>query len=202
MTIQDYHVPAPIRDLVRSIESSEALDDTARPLRRVAGQLATGDSGPILRGDWLGHALHPLLTDLPIGCWTTATTLDLVGGRRSATAAQRMVGLGLLAAVPTALSGLVDWDGDADDPAVRRAGLVHAVGNTVAAAFYFGSWRARRDGRRVRGIALGLVGGAIASGSGYLGAHLAFTRHSGHGERGWEPAAADSVIAVRTGSSS
>ena len=30
-----------------------------------------------LHGVWLGHPLHPVFTDLPIGAWTTALALDV-----------------------------------------------------------------------------------------------------------------------------
>ena len=43
-------------------------------------------AGPVkdaLSGIWLGHALHPLLTDLPIGTWTSAVLLDWLGGGRA-----------------------------------------------------------------------------------------------------------------------
>ena len=60
-----------------------------RTNRRLADPVAdtvrhTLDRQPLkdaLSGTWLGHPLHPLLTDLPIGFWTSAFTLDLVGGR-------------------------------------------------------------------------------------------------------------------------
>ena len=54
----------------------------------------------MLRGEWLGHALHPTLTDVTLGTWTSATLLDLFGGRDSSAAAQRLIGTGLLAAGP------------------------------------------------------------------------------------------------------
>src|ERR671936_876851 len=41
---------------------------------------AGGDVGrrvrDFLHGTWLGHPLHPVLTDVPIGAWTTAVLLD------------------------------------------------------------------------------------------------------------------------------
>jgi hypothetical protein len=30
-----------------------------------------------LHGTWLGHPLHPLITDVPIGAWSVSTVLDL-----------------------------------------------------------------------------------------------------------------------------
>src|SRR5262245_12716858 len=60
----------------------------------------------VLHGTWLGHALHPALVAIPIGSWTTAAVLDVVGAHEGADTA---IGFGILAALPTAASGLVDW---------------------------------------------------------------------------------------------
>src|SRR5690606_4987498 len=89
----------------------------------------------VLQGHALGHAIHPLLTDLPIGFWTSATVLDLVGGRDSRPAARRFVGLGLLSAGPTALTGWAEW-ADIDERPQRRVGVVHAVANVTAVVAY------------------------------------------------------------------
>jgi uncharacterized membrane protein len=83
-----------------------------------------------LSGTRFGHPLHSPLTDLVIGPWTSALFLDLVGGDRAEEAADCLVGVGVLAAVPTALSGLSDW---ADvHGGSRRVGTLHAIGNTTA----------------------------------------------------------------------
>jgi uncharacterized membrane protein len=127
--------------------------------------------------------LHPLLTDLPIGFWTSAGVLDLVGGRRSRTAARRLIGLGLLCVPATAASGLVDYR-DMPDRPTQRVGALHAVGNSVAALLYYASWRRRRRGHHLEGVALGFAGGAVASFAGYLGGHMSFARATGTGPRG------------------
>ena len=130
-------------------------------------------SGPVkdaLSGTWLGHPLHPLLTDLPIGFWTSAFTLDLLGGRHSRRAATRLVAWGVLTAIPTAASGASDWS-DTSGPE-RRVGLVHAAANTTALVCYAASWVERRRGRHWRGVALGLVGATAATVGGFLGGHL------------------------------
>lgn len=167
------------REGLQAVEQSPLADRLAERLRPAARLASSPPQGPVLRGRWLGHALHPMLTDLPIGCWTSATILDLIGGRRSAPAAQRLLGLGLIFTPPTMLSGLADWDHARDDPATRRAGAVHAAANLVASLLYLRSWQARRRGHRGRGIVLGLVAMGVASGAGYLGGHLAFSLGSG-----------------------
>ena len=62
-------------------------------------------SSDVLRGTWLDHPLHPMLTDLPIGFWTSAWVLDIVGGEKDRDAARRLIGAGVLCAVPAAFDG-------------------------------------------------------------------------------------------------
>jgi uncharacterized membrane protein len=144
----------------------------ARPLHALAGRLRTEPVRGLLQGRWLGHPLHPMLTDLPIGFWTSSFTLDLVGGRRSQAAADQLLLFGLLTTVPTAAAGVADW-GDLDGER-QRDGAVHAYVNLSATALYALSYLARRRHRRGVGIALGLAGATAATVGGYLGGHLAF----------------------------
>jgi nitrite reductase/ring-hydroxylating ferredoxin subunit/uncharacterized membrane protein len=162
------------RVLSRAVESLgryEPLDPIAGPVadgvRRALDRQPTKD---ILSGTWLGHPLHPLLTDLPIGFWTSAFMLDLVGGRRSRRAATQLVAWGVVAAVPTAVTGAADWGDTTGAP--RRVGLVHAAANTAALGCYAASWWARVRGRHGRGVALALAGASAATVGGYLGGHL------------------------------
>jgi uncharacterized membrane protein len=175
--------PAWIANSVARIEGDERLDAAAQRLAPLVQRVSSGTAGAILRGEWLGHALHPLLTDFPLGCWLSAGLLDLVGGKSSRRAAQRLVGFGVLTAVPTAASGLADF-GTITDNRTRRVGVVHAVGNGVVLLCYFRSWRARRAGRHLRGRLWGFTGGTLAWGTGYLGGHLSLARGAGHGQRG------------------
>ena len=60
----------------------------------------------------------------------SAVFLDLVGGESSRAAAQRLLGAGLLSAVPTAATGFAEWH-DTTNPE-RRVGAAHAAVNSVA----------------------------------------------------------------------
>jgi nitrite reductase/ring-hydroxylating ferredoxin subunit/uncharacterized membrane protein len=156
---------------VRRLAADERIDQLADPAAdTVRHALNRQPAKDVLSGTWLGHPLHPLLTDLPIGFWTSAFTLDLVGGRTTRRAATQLVAWGVISAVPTALSGAADW-GDTTGPA-RRIGLVHAAANTTALACYAASWWSRVRGRHTRGVALGLAGATAATVGGYLGGHL------------------------------
>lgn len=160
-----------VRMIGPELDAMEQLDTLTEPLARAVHALPE-PARRTLSGDWLGHPLHPMLTDLPIGFWTTAWVLDLVGGRRSARVATAMVGLGVASALPTAAAGLVDWAGLSTEK--KRAGVVHATANIAATALYSMSLAARLRGQRYRGIALGMVGAAAATAGGYLGGHLVF----------------------------
>ena len=182
-TASAVRAPSWLAGAVRHIEADDRLDPVATQVQWVAGPLGAGTIGEILRGDWLGHALHPLLTDLPLGLWLGTGVLDVFGGKRSRPAAQRLLGIGLLLVPPTVAAGFVDSE-TVREPRSRRVIAVHAAGNTVVAALYLLSWRARRHDRYGRGRALALLAGSLAWATGYLGGHLSFARGIGTGERG------------------
>jgi uncharacterized membrane protein len=167
------HTAPGVPGLMERLEDAESLDATAEALWDVLPDwVVTGWGRELLGGTWLGHSLHPLLTDFPLGCWSSATLLDLLGGGRYADAARRLVGLGLAASLPTAAAGLSDWSRLEERD--RRVGLVHGQLNTLALVLYGASYVARR--RRGSGVALGVLGSLAAVASGYLGGHLTTTR--------------------------
>lgn len=164
--------------LVERVEATEWIDVVADPVQGVVDTvIPRGPWKDLLSGTWLGHPLHPLLIAGPIGFWTSATLLDLLGGKKSRKAATRLVGLGVVSALPTAAAGASDW---ADTTgAAKRVGLLHALCNYGAVAIFLGSWRARRKGRHYRGVLLTLVGDGLLGASGYLGGHLSYSRGVG-----------------------
>lgn len=169
--------PLPYR-MVTAIEETESLDVLSDKLEDVVGSaLSSARVRELLSGTWLGHSLHPLMTDVPLGAWMSASMLDLLGPRRFARAADLLVAIGLAASVPTAVTGWAEW---LDAPrSSRRAGIVHAVANNVAIGMYGGSLVARLRGRRVKGVALALAGGVAAIAGGYIGGHMSFGRGVG-----------------------
>ena len=79
----------------RRLEDASALDRPVHALEpSIKALFGTGTRGSVLRGEWLGHAVHPMLTDVAIGAWTSASVLDLLGGRDSSAAAQRLIATG------------------------------------------------------------------------------------------------------------
>jgi uncharacterized membrane protein len=172
---------SPFLAATRKLEADGRLDAVAAALATPARALRDGPPRSLLSGRWLGHALHPLLTDFPLGCWISAGLLDLSGDRAARPAAQRLVGLGLLFTAPTAAAGLSDWS-TVTDPRARRVGAAHALLNTAVAGSYLCSWALRRRGRHRAGVAAGLLGGGAAWVSGYLGGHMSLRQRIGTGE--------------------
>jgi uncharacterized membrane protein len=164
----------PLAQAAVDLENDERLDPAVETLGRLTRPLAEGATGDALRGSWLGHALHPLLTDLPLGLWTAASALDVLGGEQARPAARRLVGLGLLAVAPTAASGWAEWHRTGRRE--QRVGVAHAALNVAGVAVYAGSWGARRAGRDRLGAALALTGAGLTGLGGYLGGHLTSVR--------------------------
>ena len=192
----------PLEPAVRQLESAEALDPAAKAIgKAVRDNIGNGSLKDALSGTWLGHAVHPMLTDVVIGSFTSASLLDVLGPDSDA-ASQRLIGLGLLAYLPTAAAGINDWaDTEPVDDGIRRVGLVHAGCNAVGASLYALSWRARRRGARRLGAAFGLAGMTVMTAGGYLGGHLSMTKGVGpaetvfdQGPTEWTPAADASLL--------
>jgi nitrite reductase/ring-hydroxylating ferredoxin subunit/uncharacterized membrane protein len=148
------------------------LDRIGNAIRPLADRLGPGPLKDFLSGTWLGHPLHPVLTDVVIGSWDSALMLDVLGGPSVHGASDALVGIGVLSAGPTALAGWSDWNDTEGDE--RRLGLVHALGNTVVLAMFAGSWVARRRGHRALGIGLSTAGMGLAAGTAWLGGHLVY----------------------------
>ena len=162
-------------DLMKRLESQSALDSLiARVAPLVDRVVATRGARDALQGRWLGHALHPLLTDLPLGLWTATNVLDLWPVPGSRQSAQRLLALGLASAPPVVVTGWVEWR-DAETRE-QRVGLVHAVLNASGLVLYGLSLMSRRRNRHGWGVALALGGSGAVAAAGYLGGHLTAVR--------------------------
>jgi nitrite reductase/ring-hydroxylating ferredoxin subunit len=149
------------------IEAAEPLDPLADALQGAAKAIPK-PIRDVLDGVWLGNPLHPALTDVPLGAWSAAFALDLAGSPASDGA----LAIGVLGAVPAALTGLNDWShlkGDA-----KRVGTAHALLNSVGLLLNVGSLVARRRGSRGLGRALSGLAYCGALVSAHLGGELSF----------------------------
>jgi nitrite reductase/ring-hydroxylating ferredoxin subunit/uncharacterized membrane protein len=183
----------PANEAIEALESVEALDPVALKLAAAVGKaVPVGARRNILSGTPLGHALHPPLTDVVVGAFTSATLLDLLGGDDDGRASERLIQVGLVAAGPTVASGLTDWALSVrGDRRVRPVGLAHATANLAGSTLYAASLAARRRGERGRGKLLAAAGAAVIGIGGYLGGHLSFTRGLGVNETAFDEGPAD-----------
>lgn len=170
------------------MRSGEALDHVVDRIERASWLDRVGDAvsaqlrklirpgavEDLLSGTPLAHPAHPMLVAVPIGAWTSATALDLLGGDRRTT--RTLVAIGSIAALPAAATGASDWLSTTQ--AERRVGLVHAVANYAALSLQLASWRARRDGRQ-SGAVLSAAALGLTSVAGWLGGHLAYAQGVG-----------------------
>lgn len=134
-----------------------------------------------LHGTWLGHPLHVILTDVPIGAWTAALVFDLLEvtsqRREFAGAADTSIAVGLVGAAGAAVTGLTDWQ-DIDPPA-RRVGLVHGLINVAGVALFATSLILRKRKARSSGRILAALGYAVATAAAYLGGNLVYEQGIG-----------------------
>jgi nitrite reductase/ring-hydroxylating ferredoxin subunit len=169
------HVPGPA-ETARRVAHAERLDPAARALTAMVQRgVGTGARADALHGTWLGQPVHPTLTGLPMGFWTSAAVLDFVPG--SERAARALIALGLAGSVPAAAAGLADWS--ALHREQQRVGLAHGAAGASAWALFAGSLLARAAGREASGRVLALGGLATLTAGAYLGRHLAFPLGAG-----------------------
>lgn len=166
--------------IVETIDEQEWMKPLEKGLQKLIHQGFNFRGGRqlknFLHGTWIGHPLHVILTDVPIGAWTTAIVFDALDGMstrpRYRSAADTALGIGLVGALGAAATGLTDWQ-DIDPPA-RRIGLVHGLLNVASVALFGGSLLARRKGRRASGKSLAVLGYAISAVAARLGGNLVY----------------------------
>lgn len=178
----------PLKFVVDALERAAPLDAPGKAAgKALRGVFAPGKAKDALSGTWLGHALHPPLTDVVIGSFLSASLLDLTGAN-SDQAQERLLGIGLAASIPTVLSGANDWaDSEIADVRVRRVGLTHAAANASALVLYAASLAARRRGALAHGRAFAFGGAAALTLGGFLGGHMSFVRGVGPNQTAFDP---------------
>ncbi|MFD9389462.1 Rieske 2Fe-2S domain-containing protein [Streptomyces sp. NPDC060000] len=161
--------------LLDRLEREPRADTVIDALRTGIRSLPLGRGRDALHGRWLGHPVHPLMVQVPIGSWLSAAVLDLLPGRSRE--ADLLVGVGLAAAGPAALTGAVDWAELHHEQ--QRVGLVHALANTAAVGLYSASLVCRLKGRTAAGRTLGFLGLTVVGAGGMLGGHMAYRQAAG-----------------------
>lgn len=161
---------------IEKLETAAPLDAVGDRIKPVVERiLANRRVTDVLHGVPLGHPLHPVLVQVPVGSWLSAAILDAVPGQGRA--ARLLIGVGLAGALPAAASGLADWS--QQDTQQQRTGVAHAMGNIAAVGLYGGSLVARAAGRHGVGRALAYAGLAAAGASASVGGHLAYRQAAG-----------------------
>lgn len=125
----------------------------------------------LLHGRWLGHALHPALSDLPVGLWGGSLMLYLVD-RPDAAAILSLAGSG--ASLGTLVTGVADWT--VTDGHERRVGLLHGLLNTGALVIQLGSPAAHFSGANTAAVACSAASFTVTLGAAHLGGHLVLGR--------------------------
>jgi nitrite reductase/ring-hydroxylating ferredoxin subunit/uncharacterized membrane protein len=176
---------------MRGISESIARQDWLEPLETGLQKAvhatfeSAGEPGRktqnFLHGTWIGHPLHVILTDIPIGAWSAAMVFDAIdattGNDSFCAAADACVAFGLVGAVGAAVTGLTDWH--EIDPPARRLGLVHGLLNLAGTALFTTSFLKRRAGARNAGRAYSAAGYLLAAISAQLGGDLVYDQRIG-----------------------
>lgn len=165
----------------------EALGNAIYRARLAGGDRATKILD-FLHGVWLGHPLHPAVTDVPIGTWTAAFLMDSIDTVAPNTGVQRCadgsIALGICAGLGAAASGTADWHHLGGH--YRRLGLAHGLLNLGALAIYTVALALRLANRRRVGRALAMMSYSLAGSAAYLGGDLVFGAGIGVNRTAWE----------------
>jgi nitrite reductase/ring-hydroxylating ferredoxin subunit/uncharacterized membrane protein len=141
------------RDLSEKIENTIINSSLVKKISApIDGLLNRAFQSTILRplklffnGTWIGHPLHPVLKDIPVGAWTFTVIFDLAGlvfnVPSFGLAASVTAGIGIAGAAAAAVAGMMDWMDI--DPPEKSVGAVHAILNIVATLFFLASFLMR-----------------------------------------------------------
>jgi len=137
----------------------------------------------LLKG-WAGKPPHPPLTDASIGAYTVGVVMLVLGAlgveeEQMAHGSLLAISGGLVLAVPTALTGFLDWLDIQPGTPRKTIATTHLLVMVTATLVFAGTWLAQLDGYehdKVKTLAwiLGLVAEALLTVGGYLGGTLVF----------------------------
>jgi nitrite reductase/ring-hydroxylating ferredoxin subunit len=162
----------PYEPMIAAIEELPGLESLSEVLVKALDPITRRRKlMDLLQGRWLGHALHPALSDVPLGMWASVPVLDMIGDENGATL---LTAVGCLAAGATAATGTADWSVTYGRD--RRLALVHGLANTAVLGLQVWALGARLRGRRGRGRLLSAAGLAAAGAAAYLGGELVLGR--------------------------
>jgi nitrite reductase/ring-hydroxylating ferredoxin subunit/uncharacterized membrane protein len=159
------------------LSRNSAISRLGARLQPLVANIVTSAGVPVanvLHGTVLGHPLHAMLTDIPVGAWTVTAALDALeffGGQRNP-GSDAALAVGLAGAAGAILTGWADWS-DTDQDA-RTLGMAHALVNGTAVTAYLAALTLRRGQRRRLGLLLSLAAYGIVSAGAYVGGELSY----------------------------
>ncbi|HEY7023264.1 MAG TPA: DUF2231 domain-containing protein [Ktedonobacterales bacterium] len=157
----------------------------------------------LLNGAYLGHPLHPVLTDVPITAWIIAAIFDIIwlinpeSASWAARGAQGAVLIGFLGALGAVATGMTDWSDTYGHE--RRVGFLHGLLNSTATLLYLISLLLRYNvfsgtidfslsaAESAPAAIVGFVGLAFVLYAAYLGGDLVFAIGTGVNHTAFEP---------------
>ncbi|HET9682372.1 MAG TPA: Rieske 2Fe-2S domain-containing protein [Candidatus Limnocylindrales bacterium] len=142
----------------------DAQDPWVKPLGEVVHRIdhaifhAVPEIRDLVNGRWLGHPIHAVLTDVPIGILFLVIVLDVVG---QPAAAGWALGIGVLSMAGAAVAGFADY-ADTDGTARERATL-HSSLMVVALVLYLIDGVLRLGGPAGAAASGGVVGLSVVA---------------------------------------
>jgi len=163
-------------ELTDRLERSKSMDRPIRALAKaVRARIPPGRLRDLLHGVPVGKPAHPPLAGVTMGCWMSATLLDVV--KADPRAVRLLLATGIAGSLPTAAAGLTDWSSLHREQ--QRVGFVHMLSNLTALGLFSASLVARVRGRERAGRMLSYAGLGLSGVGGYLGGHLAYRLSAG-----------------------
>jgi nitrite reductase/ring-hydroxylating ferredoxin subunit/uncharacterized membrane protein len=189
--------------IISPVARSNWIDKLAGAVQGGLNKLFLGSqigrrSKDFLNGVWLAHPLHPAVTDVPIGAWTTAVALDgieALTGRDLQKCTSAAIGVGVGGAALAAISGMADWADLRGEQ--RRIGMVHALSNLLAAGLFSASLWRRLSGNRAGATALSSAGFLSVALGGYLGGDLTYRLGTQVNRNAWNKEAKQFIPVMR-----
>ncbi len=154
-----------------------AIGDSVQPILRDWLDGSGGVKTPlkdILHGTWLGHSLHPAITDIPVGAFSVTAIADLLtlAGADASAAADFALGVGLIGSLGAIVTGFAEWSDTKGEP--KNIGVAHALANAAGFTLYLGSYALRRAKKRGAAVALSMTAYAFSGAAAFLGGELSY----------------------------
>jgi uncharacterized membrane protein len=127
----------------------------------------------------MGHPMHPMLVNYPLGLLTVSPIFDIVhlvtGNGYWSEIAFWMIAAGSIGGLLAAAVGTIDWLAIPFGTRAKSVGLLHGAGNYVILVLFIVSWLLRLSDPKAPSIiayVLSFLGAVLLAGTGWLGGEL------------------------------